>query len=65
MNLFDNLIYVCANCHSKITQGQIPKIDVTRVKKLLGEGKHPFFKGETESNVIHADFSAPWKGAIP
>jgi len=59
-DLFENLIYVCANCHSKITQGQIPKSDVKRVKKLLGEGKHPFFKGETASNVIHADFT---KGA--
>lgn len=58
--MFENLIYVCANCHSKITQGQIPKSDVKRVKKLLGEGKHPFFKDESASNVIHADFT---KGA--
>ena len=59
-NVFENLIYICANCHSKVTQGQIPHSEVKKVKELLGEGKHPFFKDETASNVIHADFT---KGA--
>ena len=59
-NEFENLIYICANCHSKVTQGQIPHSEVKKVKELLGEGKHPFFKEEAASSVIHADFT---KGA--
>ena len=59
-NSFENLIYICANCHSKVTQGQIPHGEVNKVKKLLGEGKHPFFRDEAAGNVIHADFT---KGA--
>ena len=56
-NSFENLIYTCANCHSRVTQGQTPLSEVKRMKKLLGRGKHPFFKDEAASNVIHADFN--------
>ena len=59
-NVFENLIYICANCHSRVTQGQIPQSEVSKMKKLLGKGKHPFFKDQATSNVIRADFS---KGA--
>ena len=56
-NYFENLIYTCANCHSKVTQGQIPHSEVKKVKNLLGEEKHPFSKNETMGNVVHADFT--------
>ena len=58
--LFENLIYICANCHSKVTKVQIPHSEVNKVKKLLGEGKHPFFNEGATNKVIHADFT---KGA--
>ncbi|MDE0620511.1 MAG: HNH endonuclease signature motif containing protein [Bryobacterales bacterium] len=62
-DLFENLIYICANCHSKVTQGEILHSEVSKVKNLLGEGKHPFFKDEVTSNdeatsnIVYVDFT--------
>lgn len=55
-NAADNLVYICANCHSKVTRGQISQDEVLRVKKILVQGRHPQLKDRGKSNVIHADF---------
>jgi len=56
-NSSKNLIYLCANCHSKITQGQISRHEVLRVKGLLATGTHPYARNSVANNVIHADFT--------
>ncbi|MYE01332.1 MAG: HNH endonuclease, partial [Alphaproteobacteria bacterium] len=56
-NSSENLIYICANCHSKVTQGQISRDEIMRVKQMLVRGEHPQLKGAAESNIIRADFS--------
>lgn len=56
-NSLENLIYICANCHSKVTQGQISHGEVVRVKEMLLDGEHPQLKSAGKSNVIHADFT--------
>ena len=56
-NAFENVIYICANCHSKVTLGQISASEVLRVKKMLAKGRHPYANNAVASNVIHADFS--------
>ena len=56
LNSLENLVYICANCHSKVTQGQISQGEVVRVKKMLLEGQHPQLKSGSKSNIIHAYF---------
>ena len=56
-NSFRNLIYICANCHSKITQGQISSSEVARMKEMLATGRHPYASNRVARNVIHADFT--------
>lgn len=56
-NSFENLIYICANCHSKVTNGQISSDEVIRTKEMLATGRHPFAGNRVASNVIHADFT--------
>ena len=56
-NSLKNLIYLCANCHSKVTQGQISQSEVLRVKGMLAAGEHPHSHNSVTSNVIHADFT--------
>ena len=55
----ENLIYTCANCHSKITMGEIQAMEVLRVKLRLTKGCHPYADVETDkaTNVVHADFT--------
>ena len=56
-NSLNNLIYICANCHSKVTQGQILSSEVAGVKKMLAMGRHPYANKGFASNIIHADFT--------
>ena len=56
-NSFENLIYICANCHSKVTQGQISPNEVAGVKEMLATGRHPYASNKIAGNVIHADFT--------
>ena len=56
-NALRNLIYMCANCHSKVTQRQISLDEVVRVKEMLTKGRHPYADDEVGNNVIHADFT--------
>ncbi|MCY3760261.1 MAG: HNH endonuclease signature motif containing protein [Gemmatimonadetes bacterium] len=56
-NSLQNLIYLCANCHSKVTQGQISLDEVVRIKEVLTKGGHPYADNRVGSNVIHADFT--------
>lgn len=45
-NEFKNLIVVCANCHSKITHGEISMADVDTKKRIL------FFGGTTRKRPV-------------
>lgn len=56
-DLPENLIYLCANCHSKVDRGKIPPSEVLRVKRMLTSGRHPYAGGSAASNVINADFT--------
>lgn len=56
-NALKNLLYLCANCHSKITLGEISLGEVERIKKMLTTGGHPYADKSVGSNVIHADFT--------
>ena len=53
----DNLIYLCSNCHSKITQGQITRGKVVKDKHMLAKGQHPFLGKKVPDNVIYVDFT--------
>lgn len=55
-NSLKNLIYICANCHSRVTQGQISPNEVARVKGMLATGRHPYANNRFTSNVINVDF---------
>ena len=48
-----NLILLCSNCHSKVTQGLIERSEIEKIKKSLGSGNHSHATPKTESNVIH------------
>lgn len=56
-NSLENLIYICANCHSKVTQGQISPSEVAKVKEMVAAGRHPYVNNRAADNVIHADFT--------
>lgn len=56
-NALKNLIYLCANCHSKITLGEISLGEVERTKEMLATGRHLYAGKSVGSNVIHADFT--------
>ena len=47
-----NLILLCANCHSKVTHGKIEESEILRVKELLSSGNHPHTLLKTASNVV-------------
>lgn len=49
----DNLIYVCKNCHGKITAGAISESDVFLTKRILKFQGNPFLKKEAASNVLN------------
>ena len=56
-NSLKNLIYLCANCHSKVTQGQISRSEVFRIKEMHATGTHPYACDDVANNVVHAYFT--------
>jgi hypothetical protein len=55
-NTKGNLIVVCANCHSKITNGEIPfNAVIARKKELQKKNKTPV--NQTSKNIIKGNFS--------
>ena len=52
----DNLIYVCKNCHGKITAGYISLADVVLKKRILKYGGNPNL-GQDPANTINVNDS--------
>ncbi len=55
-NAKDNLILVCANCHSKITNGEISFDAVVTIKKEL-QKKYKTTVNKSSKNIIKGNFS--------
>lgn len=53
----DNLIYVCKNCHGKITAGTISTSDVVLQKRILKYNGNPNLAGNQSSNIINVSNS--------
>jgi HNH endonuclease len=43
---FDNLILLCANCHSRVTKGEIDRPAVRMIKDNLGVLNHRYSESE-------------------
>lgn len=49
----ENLIYVCKNCHGKITAGQISEADVDLQKRVLKYNGNPIRKAADKNRIVN------------
>ena len=54
---FDNLIALCANCHQRVTRGEIDRKAITQIKANLSVLTHRY--GDLEQRILHVFADAP------
>lgn len=55
-NTLANLICLCANCHAKVTRGEIDPGKIKELKNMIKTGQHPYSENAGTNNIIRVNF---------